>query len=92
MGTIMRLISMLKFALIAGTVVGVSMASSDTFAAKKMAMPAGACKFEKKYVNTGTSCSFACDQNNWCSVQTCQNGTLTKMPVGCYGSFCVAKC
>ena len=55
-------------------------------------MPAGACKFEKKYIATGTSCSFACDQNNWCSVQTCSNGALTKMPIGCYGSFCVTKC
>jgi hypothetical protein len=88
----MRLMSIVKFALIASTVVGVSIASSDSFAAKKMAMPAGACKFEKKYIATGTSCSFACDQNNWCSVQTCSNGALTKMPIGCYGSFCVTKC
>jgi len=88
----MRLMSVVKFALIATAVAGVSISSSDSFAAKKMAMPAGACKFEKKYVNTGTTCSFACDQNNMCSVQTCQNGTLTKMPIGCYGAFCVAKC
>jgi hypothetical protein len=88
----MRLISTLKFALVVGMLVGVSIASNDTFAAKKMAMPAGACKFEKKYVTTGTTCSFACDQNNMCSVQSCQNGTLTKMPIGCYGAFCVTKC
>jgi hypothetical protein len=92
MGTIMRLKTLLKFALLAGAVAGASVTSSDSWAAKKMAMPPGACAFEKKFVTTGTTCSFACDQNNWCSVQTCQNGTLTKMPIGCYGSFCVTKC
>jgi hypothetical protein len=88
----MRLNSLLKFAMLAGAVIGISIASSHSFAAKKMAMPAGACAFEKKYIATGTSCSFACDQNNWCSVQYCSNGQLTKMPVGCYGRFCVGKC
>jgi hypothetical protein len=90
----MRFMSMMKFALCIGVAVGVSAASSDSWAAraKKVSMPAGACKFEKKFISTGTTCSFACDQNNWCSVQTCQNGQLTKMPIGCYGNFCVTKC
>ena len=88
----MRLKSSLKFALVAAAVVGVSIASTNVWAAKKMSAPAGSCAFEKKYIATGTTCSFACDQNNWCSVQSCQNGQLTKMPIGCYGSFCIAKC
>jgi hypothetical protein len=25
-------------------------------------------------------------------VQMCQNGQWTKMPIGCWGNFCVAKC
>jgi hypothetical protein len=92
MGTIMRLKTSLKFALLAAAVVGVSIASGSSWAAKKVSIPPGSCMFEKKAIANGSSCSFACDQNNWCSVQYCQNGQWTKMPIGCYGSFCVTKC
>jgi hypothetical protein len=92
MGMVMLLKSGFKIALLAGAVIGLSLASSSTYAAKKMTLPPGACAFEKKAVNTGTTCSYSCDANNWCSVQTCTNGQWTQAPIGCWGNFCWAKC
>jgi hypothetical protein len=91
MGTIMRMISVLQVALLAGAVAlpaGISIAS-----AKGATLPPGACAFEKKgVIATGTICSFSCDPKTmWCQQQLCVNGTLTPM-VPCYTGFCTAKC
>ncbi len=87
-GTKMRLMSIVKVALLAGVVA--LPASVSVASAKKL--PPGACAFEKSAVAANTFCSYSCNPaTQWCSQQLCVNGTLTQV-VPCYGSFCAAKC
>lgn len=86
------LLKSVKAALLAIAVGGLAMTPSSTFAAKKMTAPPGSCMYEKKAIGTGTTCSYSCNANNWCSVQMCNNGQWTQIPVGCWGNFCWAKC
>ncbi len=84
----MRMISIVKIALLAGTVALLSVASAEA-----MKLPPGACAFGKKgVVAANTICSYQCDpKTQWCSQQLCVNGTLTQV-LPCYTSFCTAKC
>ena len=85
----MRVISVMKAALLAGAV---ALPSSYAVAAKVMKLPPGACAFEKKGIAANAICSYDCNAaTNWCSQQMCVNGTLTHV-LPCYGSFCTAKC
>jgi len=87
MGTIMRVMSVVRVALLAAAV-----ALPSSLALAKGKPPAGACAFEKKWIATGTICSYQCNPaTQWCSQQLCTNGFLTPM-LPCYGSFCAAKC
>jgi hypothetical protein len=86
----MRVMSVVKVALLAATVA--LPASFSAASAKGMKPPPGACAFEKKWIATGTLCSYQCNPaTQWCSQQLCTNGALTPM-LPCYGSFCAAKC
>jgi len=90
MGTNMRVISVLKVAVLAG-LVALPMSFSAA-SAKGAKLPPGACAFEKKGIATATICSYQCNPTTmWCSQQLCTNGVLTPM-VPCYGSFCTTKC
>ena len=84
----MRVMSLVKVALLAGAVV----LPAGFSAADAKALPVGACAFGKKVVAATTVCSYQCDPKTmWCSQQLCINGTLTPV-LPCYGSFCTAKC
>ncbi len=84
----MRMISIVKIALLAGTVALLSVASAEA-----MKLPPGACAFGKKgVVAANTICSYQCDpKTQWCSQQLCVNGTFTQV-LPCYTGFCTAKC
>ena len=84
----MRVMSLVKIALLAGAVALPSVAS-----AKAMKLPPGACAFGKKgVVAANTMCSFDCNpQTQWCSQQMCVNGAFTQV-LPCYTGFCTAKC
>jgi len=82
--------SVVKVALLAAAVA--LPASLPAAAAKAMKPPPGACAFEKKWIGTGTLCSFQCNPaTQWCSQELCTNGIVTPM-LPCYGTFCSAKC
>ena len=85
----MRVVSILKVALMIGGAAALLSSLPDTsFAAKMKKMPPGACAFEKKAVATGTMCSYDCNPTTmWCSQQMCQNGQFQHL-IMCYGSFC----
>ncbi len=85
----MRVMSIVKVALLAAAV---ALPASLPAAARMMKAPPGACGFEKKWIATGTLCSYQCNaQTNWCSQQLCTNGVVTPM-LPCYSGFCAAKC
>jgi hypothetical protein len=91
MGDDMRLMSVVKVALLAGAV---ALPGSFAVASAKTApLPPGACAFEKKGVIANAAiCSYNCDPaTSWCSQQLCVNGTLTPV-LSCYGGFCTTKC
>jgi hypothetical protein len=89
-GTLMRIASLVKVALLAGVVA--LPASFSVADAKAKPLPPGACAFEKKFIAVNTVCSFQCNAaTQWCSQQLCLNGqTVAVIP--CYGSFCTPKC
>jgi hypothetical protein len=84
----MRVMSLVKIALLAAAVALPSVAS-----AKAMKAPPGACAFGKKgFVAANTVCSFNCNaQNKWCSQQLCVNSAFTAM-LPCYTGFCTPQC
>lgn len=86
----MRLMSVVKVALLAGAVA--LPASLSVAEAKSKPLPPGACAFEKTGIATSTVCSFSCDPTTqWCKQQLCINGTLTPV-LPCYTGFCTPKC
>jgi len=87
----MRIISVVKIALLAGAVA--LPASFSVAEAKAMKLPPGACAIGKKSVlANGAVCSSKCDPvTTWCGDQLCANGQLvTVLP--CWGPFCPPKC
>jgi hypothetical protein len=89
----MRMISVLKVALLAAVVALPASISVASAKAKVMALPPGACAFGKKgVVAAATVCSFNSDPKTiWSQQQLCVNGTLTPV-LPCYTGFCTAKC
>jgi hypothetical protein len=86
----MRMMSVLKIAVLAGAV-ALPMSFSAA-SAKGVKLPPGACAFEKKGIANNAICSYQCNATTmWCSQQLCVNGTLTQV-LPCYGSFCAPKC
>jgi hypothetical protein len=86
-GTIMRVMSLVRVALLAGAVV-----LPASFSAADAKVPPGACAFGKKVIAATTVCSYQCDPKTmWCSQQLCVNGALTPV-LPCYSGFCTAKC
>ncbi|HTZ01712.1 MAG TPA: hypothetical protein VMC05_05195 [Xanthobacteraceae bacterium] len=85
----MRVISLLKIALLAGAVA----ALPSLVSAKTMKAPPGSCAVDKKHVAAAnTICSYNCNpQTQWCSQHLCVNGTFTAM-LPCYTGFCTPKC
>jgi hypothetical protein len=91
-GTKMRVMSIVKVALLAGVVALPASFSAASAKGAKVAIPPGGCAYQKSAVANYAFCSFDCDAaTNWCSQQMCTNGALTKV-VPCYGTFCAAKC
>ncbi len=85
----MRLMSLVKVALLAGAV---ALPASFSAADAKTKLPPGACAVGRHVVASGTMCSFKCDPKTmWCSQQLCFNGTLSQV-LSCYSGFCTPKC
>ena len=86
----MRVMSLVKIALLAGAV---ALPASFSAADAKTKLPPGACAFGKQgVIASGTVCSFDCDPKTmWCSQQLCFNGTLGRV-LSCYSGFCTPKC
>ncbi|HXW42334.1 MAG TPA: hypothetical protein VEK75_14085 [Xanthobacteraceae bacterium] len=81
-------ISILKVALLAAVAALPSVASAKGM----MKPPPGACAFGKKWIATGTICSFNCDPKTMvCAQQLCVNGGLN-LVLPCYDGFCAVKC
>jgi len=83
----MRMISVMKVALLAGAIALPSVASAKT------KLPPGACAFGNKgVIAAGMMCSYNCDpKTGWCAQQACWNGQLTAL-LSCLTPFCLVKC
>jgi hypothetical protein len=86
----MRVVSLVKVALLAGAV---ALPASFSAADAKTKLPPGACAFGKRGVIAATTiCSYNCDPKTmWCAQQLCINGVLNQV-LPCFAGFCTLKC